>query len=66
MTDVPSKHVWKIKESRIVFKDIPTKYLYTCKMTESQPSYLQFLNNLKLQWKIEQFSSIYALHRPHR
>ena len=21
MTDVPSKHVWKIKESRIVFKD---------------------------------------------
>ena len=29
------------------------KYLYTCKMTESQPSYLQFLNNLKLQWKIE-------------
>ena len=24
MTDVPSKHVWKIKESRIVFKD----YIY--------------------------------------
>ena len=22
MTDVPSKHVWKIKESRIVFKDL--------------------------------------------
>ena len=34
------------------------KYLYTCKMTESQPSYLQFLNNLNLQWKIEQFSSV--------
>ena len=25
MTDVPSKHVWKIKESRIVFKE-KTKY----------------------------------------
>ena len=29
------------------------KYLYACKMTESQPSYLQFLNNQKLQWKSE-------------
>ena len=34
MTDVPSKHVWKIKESRIVFKDfdiiavVPTLYMY--------------------------------------
>ena len=34
MTDVPSKHVWKIKESRIVFKDfdiiavVPTFWIY--------------------------------------
>ena len=33
MTDVPSKHVWKIKESRIVFKDfdiiavVPTLFM---------------------------------------
>ena len=35
MTDVPSKHVWKIKESRIVFKDFDivkskyTRFLYS-------------------------------------
>ena len=35
MTDVPSKHVWKIKESRIVFKDfdiiavVPTFWIKT-------------------------------------
>ena len=27
MTDVPSKHVWKIKESRIVFEDFDI-YIY--------------------------------------
>ena len=28
MTDVPSKHVWKIKESRIVFKDFEIMAVY--------------------------------------
>ena len=42
MTDVPSKHVWKIKESRIVFKDFDIlKGNYKSRYTTVNPPFSQ-------------------------
>ena len=51
MTDVPSKHVWKIKESRIVFKDfdiiavVPTYYTLLVSRKALFPTIVNKLQN---------------------
>ena len=50
MTDVPLKHVWKIKESRIVFKDFDNiDYIIT---------HAHFLNQVATA-KVAKLSAVY-------